>query len=175
MIETLIVIAQELRSLVSTLHSGRREDVERLAKYFEEIGDTLNETARRISQGEPGGTTCRELAVFHEELEGVLNHHRAFRARSEKEASKRARLRALLLGAHMDWHAPREPDWFDELQDTATNHPRHDPATETVREVERDMRQQASHRLRRRAREAQRVWDAAGEFRALVKTLRARG
>jgi hypothetical protein len=165
-VETLGLIAKELKRMFA-MWGMARDDAERLSKYLLDIGDTLDDAAHRISAGQPGGSTCREIAVFATELEQVIGDRELFRsARDGSVAATKQRLRDLLDTARFAWGPPPGQERVIRvLRETAMARRTIGPDATSEQRIDEEFR---------RLPDAQVVWDAAGEFRGLAKTLRAR-
>jgi signal transduction histidine kinase len=163
--ETLRLMAHELRRLLSG--SVGVDDGDRVATYFAEIAETLEEVARRVAAGEPGGSTCREIAVYAAELQGVIGDDELFRSTHDASvAETRERLQGMLDSTEqLWWGSERQFRAASQLRLVAIGEARL-PDEHAVQAIEDELQ---------RADDAKSVWDAAGEFRALARTIRARG
>ncbi len=64
--------ATALGKLTNWFAARNKDQRERIATYFDQIAACLREVAERIEAGEAPRDTCRRLAVFADEIEGLL-------------------------------------------------------------------------------------------------------
>jgi hypothetical protein len=166
--------ASELRSLVGAFLRSGRENSERVARYFDDVASCLQEVAERVEAGDAPRDTCARLAVYAEQLGNVIGGSSNLRAWSDASVEEmHERLTVRLELAMREWAVvDREEDPHSQLFDYAVEDEAAQPADEDSVQVVTD---EITARARSGGpRAAQPVWDAAGEFRALASTLRAR-
>jgi hypothetical protein len=193
-----ISAANSFAKLIGWFRNEDRADKDRIATYFDQIAACMREVAERVEAGDPPRDTCRRLAVYANELRVILGKHRYFIADDDdpldettrsrlieevgdtldiwsmtdekREAEEKQQKEALAKGAASEIFgkidAAASQDIGSKLNgsviDNLTDGSRIDSLTG---ELENEFTDNASN--------ARRVWDAAGEFKALADTLRA--
>jgi hypothetical protein len=164
--------ARELRALVGDFERGQREDRARIASYFDDIASCLHDVAERLEAGDAPRDTCARLAVYAEQLGDVIGGSSDLRAWSDTSADEiHKRLTAGLDMARMAWmtsdQGPQGRLFAYAVREEGAQTPNEDSIAVVWDDISTCARSGGTSA-------AQPVWDAAGEFRALASTLRAR-
>jgi hypothetical protein len=183
--------AQTLGKVTDWLLTRRQSGREQVAAYFERVADCLQEVAERIEAGEAPHDTCSRLAVYADELEGILKDREYLRAARDASIEEtRSRLEADLNTAQNVWapgpatiptRMPPTPNpnkaaaarlaMLGRGGERTSLGPGRHPAEATVQRAQQEVAARAADRT---PGSTQPVWDAAGQFRALAHSLRAR-
>lgn len=176
--------ATALGKLTSWFVGRDRQERELIASYFDEIAACLREIAERIENDDPPRDTCRRLAVFADELEGILKNRGYVTTAGDVSIDEtRLRLVGELSQAQNLWADHRlDPvdvaanDLRIEIANAATHHRwpmgrEGEPSEATIDRLESEL---VDRRRTEPSRGVQPIWDAAGEFAALAATIRVR-
>lgn len=183
MLEFFLSVATAFGNLTSWFARRDEDERERIAVYFEQIAACLREVAERIEAGDAPRDTCRRLAVFADELEGILGARGYLTAAGDASIDEtRMRLAGELKKAQTLWDPSiltnfdsvdlAREDLRTAIEVTAMLHnDRYAPSEVAVDRVATEL---AERMTTNTSNAAQPVWDAAGEFAALASTIRAR-
>jgi hypothetical protein len=175
--------ASAFGKLTAWLRNTDREQREATAGYFDQVAACLREVAERIETGKPPRDTCRRLAVYANELEGILGRHRNLTAAGDLSIDEtRRRLTEELRRTQNRWVAfspdPIKSDIYllshelaEQIWRRNNRYSLEGPPQTVVDNLEREFIERAGISARARVQD---IWDAAGEFAALADALRAR-
>jgi hypothetical protein len=99
--------ASAFGKLLSYFRNVNRDTRDDVAKYFDQIAVCLREVAERIENGQPPQDTCRRLAVYATELQGVLRNDGFLTAAGDASIDEtRLRLAGEIERAGYLWEGP---------------------------------------------------------------------
>jgi len=174
----LLSAANTFGKLLGWLRNQDTQERERIATYFDQIAECIQEVAERIEADDPPRDTCRRLAVYADQLQQILTvPHSLTVSGDESIEETRRRLVEEIKETQRAWlqagqATMRRQEIAANMRAAAKKGFRSKPQGDVNKisdELELEISGEADRRI-----DVQRVWDAAGEFKALADSIRAR-
>jgi hypothetical protein len=165
--------------LLGWLSDQDRQSRERIAGYFDQIAECMQEVAERIENGDPPRDTCRRLAVYASELQQILDDRRSPIASNDASIeATRQRLVEEIRETESAWYSAglameRRMEITEKVNLVAAAGSPPSPSESKADALADQFEQELTDQTDRR-KSVQKIWDASGEFRALADALRAR-